>query len=54
MTPHFRDILSEFTDAKVEFLLVGAFALAAHGLVRGTGDIDLWIHRTPDNAARVE
>ena len=49
----FRDILSEFSVAGVEYLLVGAHALAAHGLVRGTSDIDLWVRPTPDNAARV-
>lgn len=54
MSSPFRDILSEFTDARVEYLLVGAYALAAHGLIRGTGDIDLWIHATPENAKRVE
>lgn len=49
----FRDMLSAFSDAGVEYLLVGAHALAAHGLVRGTGDIDLWVRPTADNAARV-
>jgi hypothetical protein len=49
----FRDILSAFSDAGVEYLLVGAYALAAHGLVRGTGDIDLWVRPTSENAARV-
>lgn len=49
----FREILSAFSDAQVEYLLVGAYALAAHGLVRATGDIDLWIRATPTNADRV-
>jgi hypothetical protein len=49
----FRDILSAFSDAGVEYLLVGAYALAAHGLVRATGDIDLWVRPTAENAARV-
>lgn len=49
----FREILSEFSDKEVEYLLVGAYALATHGLVRATGDIDLWIRATPDNAKRV-
>ena len=49
----FQDILSAFSDAGVEYLLVGAYALSAHGLVRSTGDIDLWVHSTPDNASRV-
>ncbi len=34
-------MLSEFVSAEVEFLLVGACALAAHGYPRSTGDIDL-------------
>ncbi len=49
----FRDILSAFSDAGVEYLLVGAYALAVHGLVRGTGDIDVWVRPTSGNAARV-
>jgi hypothetical protein len=49
----FREILSFFCDEKVEFMLVGAYALAAHGLPRATGDIDLWIQRSPENAQRV-
>ena len=49
----FRDILSAFCEAKVEFILVGAYAVAAHGLPRATGDIDLWIKCSETNAARV-
>ena len=37
----------------VEYIVVGAFALAFHSEPRFTGDIDLLIHRTPDNANRV-
>jgi hypothetical protein len=53
LNPDFRDILSEFCAAGVEFLLVGAYALAAHGLPRATGDIDLWLRCSPENAHRV-
>lgn len=53
MNPDFRDILSAFCAEGVEFLLVGAYALAAHGLPRATGDIDLWIGTSGDNPARV-
>lgn len=53
LNPDFRDILSEFTAARVDYLLVGAYALAAHGLPRATGDIDLWVRATPENAERV-
>ena len=34
-------------------MLVGAYAVAAHGLPRATGDIDLWINNSNDNAERV-
>ena len=33
---------------------MGAYALAVHGLPRATGDIDLWIRRSAENARRVE
>ncbi|MDZ4848561.1 MAG: hypothetical protein SGI77_04655 [Pirellulaceae bacterium] len=40
-------------DAKAEYLVVGAYAMAAHGCPRSTGDIDFWVRPTPENAARV-
>lgn len=49
----FRDILSAFNAASVRYLVVGAYAVAAHGIPRATGDIDLWIEPTPVNAVRV-
>jgi hypothetical protein len=49
----FRDLLSVFNAHGVEYLVVGAYALAAHGRVRATGDIDLWVRATPENASRV-
>lgn len=53
MNPNFRDLLHEFCAVKVEFLLVGAHALAAHGHTRATKDLDLWIRPTQANAKRV-
>jgi len=53
LNPDFRDILSEFIDAEVRFLIVGAYALAAHGLPRATGDLDFWIALAPENADRI-
>jgi hypothetical protein len=47
------DMLSALCAANAEFMLVGAHAMAAHGLPRATGDMDIWIHRSPDNARRV-
>ena len=49
----YRDILSALCDAKAEFLVVGAYALASHGLVRATSDIDIWVNPTVQNAERV-
>ncbi len=53
LNPNFRDILSTFNAGGVDYLLVGAYAVAAHGLPRATGDIDLWIRATSENAKRV-
>lgn len=49
----YREMLSAFCEQRVEFLLVGGYALAVHGVVRATGDMDLWIRPTPGNARRV-
>lgn len=53
LDPDFRDMLSAFSAERVEYLVVGAHALGAHGLTRPTGDLDLWVHPTPENAGRV-
>ena len=53
MNQDFVDLLRAFVDADVRFLVVGAYALALHGRPRGTGDLDVWVHATPENAARV-
>ncbi len=34
-------------------MVVGGYALAFHGYVRGTGDIDLWIRISEENASKV-
>ena len=49
----FREMLSELLDASAEYLIVGAYALAAHGVPRATGDLDVWIRPSKDNAGRV-
>jgi len=49
----FKDMLRIFLDEKVEFLIIGAYALAAHGLPRATGDIDFWVMPSPENASAV-
>ena len=53
MNPDFVDLLRAFSGAEVRFLVVGAYALAMHGRPRATGDLDVWIDPTTENAARV-
>jgi hypothetical protein len=53
LNPDFRDILSVFLEEGVEFLVVGAYAVAAHGLPRATKDIDLWVGCSVNNAPRI-
>ncbi len=49
----FSDLLSEFNAQRVEYLVVGAHALAAHGHIRATKDLDVWARPDPANARRV-
>lgn len=49
----FIDLLRCFLDARVEFVIVGAHALAAHGLPRATGDLDVLVAPTTENSERV-
>ena len=53
MNPDFVALLSAFTAGDVRFLVVGAYALGVHGRPRATGDLDVWVEATPENAARV-
>lgn len=52
MNPDFLDLLRAFTAAEVRFLVVGAYAVALHGHPRATGDLDVWIELTEENASR--
>jgi hypothetical protein len=53
MNQDFLDLLRAFIDHSVRFMVVGAYALGVHGRPRATGDLDVWIDPTPDNAARL-
>ena len=53
MNRDFVEMLSALSEAGADFLVVGAHALAAHGIPRATGDIDIWIRPTSENAQRV-
>jgi hypothetical protein len=49
----FLDLIRALTEAKVDFVIVGAHALAAHGIVRATGDLDLLVRPSSANAQKL-
>jgi len=51
--PDFRNLLELFNEHKVDYLIVGGYALAFHGAPRYTGDIDIFVRPDQDNAQRV-
>lgn len=53
MNDDFRDLLATLLSAGVRFLVVGAHAMAIHGVPRATGDLDIWVDRGPANAEKV-
>lgn len=53
MNRDFAEMLKALSDEGVEYLVVGAYAVAAHGIPRATGDIDLWVRPTQENAVRL-
>ena len=48
----FKELIALFLSHEVRFLVVGAYALGVHGRPRNTGDIDLWIEMSIENATR--
>ena len=53
MSSDFKELLAEFNAHAVEFIVVGAHALAAHGRIRATKHLVVWIRPSPENAPRV-
>ena len=53
MYPDFKELLLAFNAHNIEYLIVGAHALAAHGHVRATKDLHLWVRPEESNAQRV-
>lgn len=51
--PDFKELLGLFNEHKIEYIIVGAYALAYHGAPRFTGDIDIYVRPTPENATRI-
>ncbi|MDR4494487.1 MAG: hypothetical protein AB7P17_07685 [Nitrospirales bacterium] len=53
MNRDFVEMLFALSETGADFLIVGAYAVAAHGHPRATGDLDIWIRPSPENAERV-
>jgi hypothetical protein len=51
--PDFKDFLRLLNSRSVNYLIVGGYAVGYHGYPRATGDMDVWIAVTPDNARKV-
>jgi hypothetical protein len=51
--PDFRDLFALLNEHKVEYLIVGGYALAFHGAPRYTGDIDIFVRPHLENAQRI-
>ena len=49
----FRDFLKLLNSHRVEYLLVGGYAVCYHGYYRTTGDMDLWVAVQRENAAKL-
>lgn len=53
LPPDFRDFLKLLNHYEVEYLLVGGYAVAFHGYVRYTGDMDIFVRLSKENATRL-
>ncbi|MBZ5516880.1 MAG: hypothetical protein LAN62_18935 [Acidobacteriia bacterium] len=49
-----RAFIASLNSGGIEYLIVGAVALAHHGFPRYTGDLDILVHNSPENAQRLE
>jgi hypothetical protein len=50
--PDFKDFLRLLIYHKVEYMLVGGYAVGYHGYPRATGDMDIWIGVSEENATK--
>jgi hypothetical protein len=53
LNPDFKEFLTLLLEEKVEFALVGGYAVAYHGYPRFTGDMDILVSRSPVNASKI-
>lgn len=53
ISSHYKDLLRALHAAGTRYLIVGAHAVAHYSEPRYTKELDIWISRDPENAARV-
>lgn len=53
LPPDFKEFFQLLSSAKVDYLLVGGYAVVYHGYPRTTGDIDIWIATSPENSEKM-
>jgi len=53
LSKEFKEFAELLNSLKVEYLLVGGYAVVLYGYVRYTGDIDFWINPSKENAVRL-
>ncbi len=51
--PDFKDFIRCLHNAKVEYILVGGYAVIIHGYSRTTGDMDIWVNKTKQNYSKI-
>jgi hypothetical protein len=49
----YKEMLQLLLEEEVDFLIVGAYAMAAHGFPRATGDLDLWVKAEENNSRKL-
>ncbi len=49
----YKDMLQSLLGNEVKFLIIGAYALAAYGYPRATGDFDIWVEASPENSKKI-
>jgi hypothetical protein len=53
LDPDVKDLLDALDAAGAQYVIIGAHAMGAHGIIRATGDFDLLVRPTADNSTRV-
>ena len=52
-SPHYRELLQLLNEFEVEYLIVGGFAVMKYSEPRYTKDLDVWVHNSTQNSARL-